>query len=287
MKYLYKYPQAAFPYADLVETNRRRNREEMEYELLDTGVFEGNRYFDVFVEYAKGDPEDILVRITVCNRGPEEAELHVLPTLWFRNDWSAWISRRVEKPELKKIEGPAGTNALEARHALLGTYTLYAEGMAPLLFTENETNNDRLFPEHPNASPYVKDGIHSFVVGGKKEAVNPALVGTKSAAHYRITVGAGQEQVIRLRLTAGTSPDPFGQDFDTRFALRRQEADTFYQQRLRRRLPGARQHRGLRPERAAADRRVPGASRRHGLDGPFLPEHAGYSHAVGPGAASL
>ncbi|MBI5582267.1 MAG: glucosidase [Deltaproteobacteria bacterium] len=228
MKYLYKYPQAAFPYDDLVATNQGRTRNEMEYELLDTGVFEGNRYFDVFVEYAKGDPEDILVRITVCNRGPEKAELHVLPTLWFRNDWSAWISGRVEKPELKKIEGPAGTHAIEAKHALLGTYTLHAEGNGPLLFTENETNNERLFPEHPNASPYVKDGINSFVVGGKNEAVNPALVGTKSAAHYRITVGAGQEQVIRLRLTAGSPPNPFGQDFDGIFALRLQEADAFY-----------------------------------------------------------
>jgi hypothetical protein len=228
MKYLYKYPQAVFPYGDLVATNQGRTRNEMEYELIDTGVFEENRYFDVFVEYAKGNPEDILVRITVCNRGPEEAELHVLPTLWFRNDWSSWISGRVEKPGLKKTEGPAGTSAIAATHALLGPYTLYAEGNVPLLFTENETNNDRLFPEYPNASPYVKDGLNNYLVHGQKEAVNPEAVGTKSAAHYRITVGPGQEQVIRLRLTAGSSANLFGQEFDTLFALRRQEADDFY-----------------------------------------------------------
>src|SRR5208283_4062898 len=159
MKYLYKYPQAAYPYADLVETNRRRSRNEMEYELLDTGVFNEDRYFDVFVEYAKAGPEDILVKITAINRGPEEAELHLLPTLWFRNDWSAWIAGPSEKANLKQIEGPAGTSAVGARHPALGEYYLYCEGDVPLLFTENETNNERLFPEYPNASPYVKDGI--------------------------------------------------------------------------------------------------------------------------------
>jgi hypothetical protein len=228
MKYLYKYSQAPFPYDNLVATNRQRTRQEMEYELIDTGVFDENRYFDVFVEYAKGNPEDILVRITVCNRGPAEAELQVLPTLWFRNDWSAWISRRVEKPELKKIDGPQGTSAVEANHALLGAYTLYAEGNVPLLFTENETNNERLFPEYPNAGPYVKDGINNFLVGGQEEAINPAMVGTKAAAQYRITIGPGQEQVIRLRLTAGSITNPFGAEFEALFADRLQEADTFY-----------------------------------------------------------
>jgi len=228
MKYLYKYPQKAYPYADLVDTNKNRTRNEMEYELLDTGAFDGDRYFDVFVEYAKASPEDILIRITVCNRGPETAELHVLPTLWFRNDWSEWISRRAEKPSLKQVEEPADTSAIAATHPELGTYYLYAEGKVPVLFTENETNNERLFPEHPNMSPYVKDGINNFVIDGQRDKVNPALMGTKAAAHYRITVGAGKEQVIKLRLTTGSSPKPFGQDFDTLFAERLREADAFY-----------------------------------------------------------
>jgi hypothetical protein len=228
MKYLYKYPQEAYPYSDLVETNRRRTRNEMEYELLDTGVFDDDRYFDIFVEYAKGGPEDILIRITVCNRGPEAATLHVLPTLWFRNDWSTWISKPSEKPMLKQVEGPAATSAIEAMHSKLGTYRLYCEGNAPLLFTENETNNARLFPQYPNASPYVKDGINNFLVNGQQEAINPDRVGTKSAAHYQIIVGSRKEQVIRLRLVAGASAKPFGKDFDALFAKRLQEADEFY-----------------------------------------------------------
>jgi hypothetical protein len=232
MKYLYKYPQSAYPYADLVETNRRRTRNEMEYELLDTGVFDHDRYFDVFVEYAKGGPEDILIRITVANRGKESATLHVLPTLWFRNDWSTWISRPSEKPTLKQVKGPAGTSTMEAVHSKLGAYRLFSEGEVNLLFTENETNNAWLFPEHPNASPYVKDGINNFVVHGQQEAINPAGVGTKSAAHYRITVGGNKEQVIRLRLTrvspSDTNGNPFGRSFETLFAERLQEADEFY-----------------------------------------------------------
>jgi hypothetical protein len=228
MKYLYKYPQEAYPYSDLVETNRRRSRQEFEYELLDTGVFDHNRYFDVFVEYAKASPEDILIRVTVANRGPEPATLHVLPTLWFRNDWAAWISRHVEKPMLKQVEGPAGTNTIEAVDPQLGTYHLHAESKVPLLFTDNETNNARLFPQYPNASPYVKDGINNFVVNGQQETINPDKVGTKAAAHYQITVGSGKEQVIRLRLAAGASAKPFGKDFDTLFAERLQEADEFY-----------------------------------------------------------
>jgi hypothetical protein len=228
MKYLYKYPQKAYPYSDLVETNKRQSRQEFEYELLDTGVFDQDRYFDVFVEYAKGGPEDILIRITVCNRGPEAATLHVLPTLWFRNDWSAWISRHAEKPMLKQVEAPAGTSTMEALHSELGSYRLSVEGNIPLLFTENETNNARLFPEYPNASPYVKDGINNFVVHGQQDAINPAMVGTKAAAHYQITVGSGKEQVIRLRLSTGSSAKPFGQGFETLFAERLQEADDFY-----------------------------------------------------------
>jgi hypothetical protein len=159
MKFLYKYPHAAFPYANLAEGNGRRTRDEMEYELLDTGVFKDDRYFDVFVEYAKGAPEDILVRITAINRGPEAADLHLLPTLWFRNDWSKWIAesnRASAKPQFRQIEAPAGAPAVAAAHPLLGEFILYCDGDVPLLFTENETNHERLFRGEKNESPYVK-----------------------------------------------------------------------------------------------------------------------------------
>ena len=202
MKYLYKYPQAAYPYVDLVETNRRRTREEMEYELLDTGIFREDRYFDVFVEYAKAGPEDILIQITAANRGPEAAELHVLPTLWFRNDWAPWIARPSAKPTLEEIEGPAGTRAIAATHPALGAYWLYCEGDAPLLFTENETNHTRLGLDYPNAGPYLKDGINDCVVQGRLDAVNPDRVGTKAAAHYRLNVEPGRSAVVRLRLAS-------------------------------------------------------------------------------------
>ena len=235
MKYLYKYPQAAFPYGDLVETNRRRNRNEMEYELLDTGVFNDDRYFDVFVEYAKGGPEDILVKITVVNRGPEAADLHLLPTLWFRNDWSSWIAesnRSPKKQNLKQIQAAAGTSAVAATHPLMGEFVLSCEGDAPLLFTENETNHERLFPgREKNESPYVKDGINDCVVQGRQEAVNPGKEGTKVAAHYRVNVGAGETNVIRLRLSSGaadTKRQPFGKPFEDVFADRLREADEFY-----------------------------------------------------------
>src|SRR5262249_53531617 len=196
----YKYPLAAYPYADLVETSRRRTRKDPEYELLDTGVFDGDRYFDVFVEYAKGDPEDILVRITVANRGPETAELHVLPTLWFRNDWAPGTVGGPGRPSLRQIEGRAGTSAVAARHSALGDYTLYCDGDAPLLFVENETNNDRLFPGRPNLSRYPKDGIDSYVVHGRRDAVNPDRLGTKGAAHYRLKAEPGGSATGRLRL---------------------------------------------------------------------------------------
>ena len=232
MKYLYKYPQAAFPYEDLITTNRHRTREEMEYELLDTGVFKDDRYFDVFVEYAKAGPEDILVKITAHNRGPDAAELHLLPTLWFRNDWAAWISesnRSPEKPNLRKVPAPAGASAVAATHPLLGKCILTCEGDVPLLFTENETNNERLFPGQMNASPYVKDGINDCVVQGKQSAVNPSKQGTKVSAHYRATVPAGKSATVRLRLTGGAeAPTLFGPEFDKTLAVRLQEADEFY-----------------------------------------------------------
>ncbi|MDY0187063.1 MAG: hypothetical protein RBR16_03970 [Syntrophus sp. (in: bacteria)] len=241
MKYLYKYPQAAFPYADLVETNRRRSREEMEYELLDAGVFNDDRYFDVFVEYAKAGPEDILVQITAANRGPEAAEVHLLPTLWFRNDWSSWIAetnRSPEKPNLNQIKAAEGTSAIAATHPLLGEFILSCEGAASLLFTENETNHERLFPGQKNESPYVKDGINDFVVQGNQAAVNPEKQGTKVAAHYRLMVEPGRSATVRLRLTS-RGPEgkrktskgaaaPFGPAFDATLAARLQEADEFY-----------------------------------------------------------
>jgi hypothetical protein len=233
MKYLYKYPQAAFPYADLVETNGRRTREEPEYELLDTGVFNDDRYFDVFVEYAKGDPEDILVRITAINRGPDAAGLHLLPTLWFRNDWSSWIAesnRASEKPNLRQIKAPAGVSAVAAAHPVLGEFVLSCEGDVPLLFAENETNHERLFPGQKNESPYVKDGINNCVVLGDHGAVNPEKNGTKVAAHYQVDVGAGKTVVIRLRLSKskGGQGSPFGKPFDELFAEKLLEADEFY-----------------------------------------------------------
>jgi Glycosyl hydrolase family 63 C-terminal domain len=233
MKYLYKYPQASYPYGDLVATNRRRSREEMEYELLDTGVFHENRYFDVFVEYAKGGADDILVRITAENRGPDTADLHLLPTLWFRNDWSTWIApsnRAPSKPHLKRVSAAAGASAVSAAHPVLGALVLSCDGDVPLLFTENETNHERLF-HTKNESPYVKDGINDCVVNGRQDAVNPDQHGTKVAAHYTATIRAGRSVVIRLRLSSGLPDEkrqPFGKAFDAVFADRLREADEFY-----------------------------------------------------------
>ena len=239
MKLLYKYPQAAYPYRDMVETNRRRSRNEFEYELIDTGVFDDDRYFDVFVEYAKAGPEDMLIQITAANRGPQEAELHVLPTLWFRNDWASWLARPAEKPMLQQIDGPEGSTAIAARHAVLGTYHLYGEGDAPLLFTENSTNHAQLHLDYPDVGPYLKDGINNYVVDCRQDAVNPQRCGTKAAAHYRLTVGPGQSATVRLRLTAQAAAEPrkaargssvpFGPLFERTMAARLREADEFYQ----------------------------------------------------------
>ncbi len=220
MKYLYKYPQQEFPYRDLVETNARRSREELEYELLDTGVFDSDRYFDVFVEYAKTDPEDVLIKITVHNRGPETATVRLLPTLWFRNTWS-W-DEGAAKPTLRK--GPRGT--ILAIHPQLGDRLLYCEGSPEFLFTENESNAERLWGR-PNASPYVKDAFHNYVISGKQEAVNPSQTGTKAAAHYRVEVPAGGDKVVRLRLSAMPAENPFG-TFDPLFDARLADANEFY-----------------------------------------------------------
>jgi hypothetical protein len=221
MKYLYKYPQREYPYSDLVETNKRRSREEMEYELLDTGIFDDDRYFDVFVEYAKSDPEDVLIKISVHNRGPEAAQIHVLPTLWYRNTWS-W-GDDVPKPAL----GQVGKEQIRASHPQLGDYTLQCEGAAELLFTENESNAGRLWSQ-PNPSPYVKDAFHEYVIAGKGEAVNPAKSGTKAAAHHVLDVPAGQSKVVRLRLSAKPPANAFA-GFDRTFSERIADADEFYE----------------------------------------------------------
>ena len=220
MKYLYKYPQGEYPYRDLVATNKRRSREEFEYELLDTGIFDEDRYFDVFVEYAKGSPEDTLVRISVQNRGPEDAQIHVLPTLWFRNDWT-W-----ERDSPKPVMGQADGNKIHASHHSLGEYTLQCEGATELLFTENESNNEKLWG-HANASPYVKDAFHRYVISGETGAVNPAKTGTKAAAHYVLNVRAGRSEVVRLRLSAKAAPSTFI-DFDKVLDARVADANEFY-----------------------------------------------------------
>ncbi|RIW12592.1 glucosidase [Algoriphagus lacus] len=236
MKYLYKYPQGAFPYEELVRVNGQRTREEMEYELIDTGIFQEDRYFDVFVEYAKGEgPEDILVKISAINRGPEDAELHVLPTLWFRNDWSNWIadSNRAEsKPLLAQSKSPKGETSLTASHSKLGEFTLSCEGEVPLLFCENETNHQRLFPGTANESSFAKDGINDYVVYGAEDAVNPEKKGTKASAHYKMTIGPGQTSEVRIRLTKNEVKPKgaaFGKSFDAVFVDRLREADEFYQ----------------------------------------------------------
>jgi hypothetical protein len=229
MKYLYKYPQSEFPYARLVQENRQRGKHDLEFELIHTGVFDEDRYFDVFVEYAKGSPDDILIRIEAINRGPEAAELHLLPTVWFRNTWS-W-NAEPQRPWLRRGEPIEGIIPVELHHPYYGKRWLYCEGNAELLFTENETNHRRLFGAD-NASSYVKDGINDYIVHGAKEAVNGAGSGTKVAGHYRLRIGPGQSTAIKLRLTdqemASAASRPFSASFDLIFAERRKEADEFY-----------------------------------------------------------
>ncbi len=231
MKYLYKYPQSAYPYDDLIRTNRERGRHALEYELLDTGVFDENRYFDVFVEYAKASPDDILIEITADNRGDRAATLHLLPTLWFRNTWSWDDAGESTRGTLR--ESAPGT--VSVYHPDLGSRFFHADGAPSLLFTENETNLDRLVSA-PNRTPYVKDAFDNYVVHGRRDAVNPAKTGTKAAAHYAVAIDAGGTEVIRLRLSAAqpTGDDlraptgPFGSSFGTIMSDRRREADDFY-----------------------------------------------------------
>ena len=235
MQAVYKYPQRAYPYEDIITTNRQRSRNELEYELIDTGIFDDDRYFDIVVEYAKGGPEDLLIRITAHNRGPDAATLHMLPTLWFRNIWS-WMAE-IERPRIELITGPGKAPAVQASHPLLGSRFLYCEGNVALLFTENETNNERLWGQS-NPTQYVKDGINDAIVHGRSDAVNPDGFGTKVAPHYRFEIAAGEAATVRLRLTdlapalAGsnaTTGGPFGQAFEALFEQRKREADAFYE----------------------------------------------------------
>jgi hypothetical protein len=224
MKALYKYPQREFPYRWLIEENARRGRRDPEFELADTGLFEDNRYFDVFAEYAKADQDDVLVKITVANRSAEAARLHLLPTLWFRNTWSWGLGER--RPRLRVAAGAAGSTAISLNHDYYGPMTLHCQGSPELLFTENESNGQRLWGIE-NESPCVKDGINDFVVRGAKDAVNPARVGSKAAAHYVLEIPAGGSQIVCLRLTSGASA-PFGGEFEETFRRRLAEADAFY-----------------------------------------------------------
>jgi hypothetical protein len=257
MRMLYKYPQAEFPYKRLLEENQKRGKSEPEFELLDTGVFAENRYFDVFVEYAKCDYEDILIRITVHNRGPEAAGLHVLPTLWFRNTWS-W-GKDLRRPVVRKAPSLCEAECAELAHWQYGKRWLLAEGRPELLFTENETNYARLF-NYRNRNPYVKDGFDAYLIQGNKGAVNPEGTGTKMAAHYQLQLDPGKCATLKLRLTDWsplgsmdtdstmvgeiTSPahadrgpgvpgtNDFGAGYDAMFVTRQKEADEFYESRL-------------------------------------------------------
>jgi hypothetical protein len=224
MKCLYKYPQAEFPYRRLLEANTSRSRQDPEYELLDTGILDQNRYFDIFAEYAKVDANDILIRISVANRGPDAAVLHLLPTLWFRNTWT-WDPKE-QRPVLRAAEG-----AIDAEQTDLGSYRLVLDGKPPLLFTENESNARALWGLN-NARPYVKDSFHQRIIQGREDAVNPEQTGTKACAWHKLDLAPGQTSMVRLRLMRTTEPSrlvPYvGADFDGMFARRIAEADEFY-----------------------------------------------------------
>ncbi len=230
MKFLYKYPQNEFPYDKLHEENAKRGKSDSEYELLDTGIFDGNKYFDVFVEYAKADFDDICIKITAHNRGDEAAPLHILPTIWFRNRWS-WYDN-AKKPQMKKVEIAADNlSAVELNEERNGKYMFYCEGSSQMLFTENDTNYQKIY-NGKNKSKYVKDGINDFVVENKQEAINPNQTGTKAAAHYNFEISAHSSETIYLRLCANKiefeSHDKFIEKCESIFSQRIAEADEFY-----------------------------------------------------------
>ncbi len=220
LKMLYKYPQEAFPYEQLLEENNRRGKADPEYEIVDTGIFNEGKYFDVFIEYAKASPEDILLKITVFNRGPQAAPIHVLPNLWFRNTWSWGYSS--EKPSLERLTD----NSVFIQHAVLGKSTLYAENAGQLLFCDNETNPQKCYGESCPVGVYYKDGINDFVVNGLNK-INPGQSGTKAAFHFIRQIEPGQSETFRLRMTNTSSDKPFA-DFDDIFQQRITEADAFY-----------------------------------------------------------
>jgi hypothetical protein len=236
MKCLYKYPHAAFPYEQLIKENHQRDRNSPEFELIDTGIFNDNRYFDIFVGYAKDSPEDILIKISITNQGTEEKILHLLPTLWFRNYWS-WVNK-YDKPLLKVAKSDDKFSVIEASHPTLEERWLYCDGKSQLLFTDNDTNTERLFGAS-NTSPYVKDGINNYLIHGQKEAINPALAGTKVSAQYILSIKPGETQTVQLRLCdippssplnkGGEGGSPFDAEFETIFQTRIKEADEFYQ----------------------------------------------------------
>jgi hypothetical protein len=232
LKYLYKYPQAAYPYQELISENQRREPWELEYELIDTGIFDGDRYFDVFVEYAKADTEDILIRITAANRGPETAPLDLLPTIWFRNTWSWGIDER--RPRLRRDDSFSDISVVRLRHHEMRLRWLVCEGRPEMLFTENETNLERLAGGDNRAAyglPYVKDGINDYIVLGVRDAVNPQQFGTKASARYRFDIGAGETVSVKLRLVVDEPHRAMlGDEFDEIFAKRQREADEFYHQ---------------------------------------------------------
>jgi hypothetical protein len=230
MKFLYKYPQAEYPYGRLIEENRRRGREALEFELIDCGVFDDDRYFDVTVEYAKATVEDILIRISVTNRGAEAARLNVLPTVWFRNTWS-WDPAAI-RPRLRRIGDIRSAVAIELRHPYYGHRWLFCQGAPELLFTENETNTRRLYG-CDSGGCYAKDGINDYVVNGTRDAVSPDSEGTKAAANYKLNLGPGETRVLKLRLTdlviPPTNGEPCGDEYEEVFRARQSEADEFYE----------------------------------------------------------
>jgi len=239
MKWLYKYPQTAFPYARLVEENRRRSRLDPEFELVDTGCFDEHRYFDVFVEYAKASPEDIYIRVQAVNRGPDTAELTVLPTVWYRNTWS-WGSD-IRRPRFHVGQPVDGANVIETVHDYYGLRRLVCEEQPTLLFTENETNSKRLYGDDEGPR-YAKDAFHDYVVNGQKAAVNPDQVGSKAAAHYVLTLPPGATATLRLRFTNEEEIKAFSRrTFDAVFTARIREANEFYKR--------------LAPSRLSADTR--------------------------------
>ncbi|MCA9470917.1 MAG: glucosidase [Nitrospirales bacterium] len=229
MKFLYKYPHQAFPYAQLLEQSQQRDRQTGEFELLDTGIFQENRYFDVFVEYAKATPDDIAIKITAFNRGPDPASLTLCPTLWFRNTWS-WGTER-DKPILRHIPSAKGVRTVEAEHVYYGKRWLICDGNPELLFTENESNTEQIWGT-PNRTPYVKDAFHRYLIHDDPHAVNPDRIGTKTAACYQLRISPNTSQTVKLRLTdQRPSGAEFGSQFDSIFIKRKTEAYEFYAMR--------------------------------------------------------